>query len=102
MKPHIAMVLCLVLCFSIVRAFAQKPVDPIKLSPQASQVWQNIDKAEAEIRKEYLDKHAQLEDKRAILLIGAQVSEGWKCAAGADGIVVCSKPPEPKPTPKAP
>lgn len=72
-------------------AFAQKVDAPEvhKLTHQASQVFMNIDKAEAELTRQY----RELEDKRAILLIGANVPQEFSdCSAAPDGIVVCTKP----------
>ena len=61
----------MVICLSTIAIFGQQPkaVVPVeyKLNPEASKVFANIDKAEAELQRQW----QTLESQRAMLLIGA-------------------------------
>lgn len=94
----LAAVLCLLAFLTIaVLAHADAPA-AFKLGPEASKAFVQIQGRLTEIEKE----HAELTKLKLALLVGAEVAPEARasCAAGQDGVVVCSKPaPTPSPTP---
>ncbi len=88
MKNILARIMGVLLGSIIVVAQTPAPAS-YRLNPEASKTFAQIDQAQTELRRQFL----QLEGQRTTLLIGAGVPEDSReCAAGGDGIVVCTKP----------
>lgn len=78
------------LCVAVITAGAQKPAEPVKLSPAASAEYLKIDAQQAELVRAY----NELAERKRLLTI--DVPAGWVPKPDGKGVVVFSPPEPPK------